>query len=83
MRALVAAGVLVRDGLAWRCTEEAATAQVPATLHGLLLARAGPARPPRSDGSSRRAAVIGPRFEVPLLKAVSAEPAAVDAALDT
>src|SRR5207245_130268 len=58
-----------------------ATAQVPATLHGLLLARL--------DGlaaAERRviqeAAVIGPRFEVPLLKAVSAEPGAVDAALD-
>jgi predicted ATPase/class 3 adenylate cyclase len=81
VRALVAAGLLVRDGLAWRCTAEAATAQVPATLHGLLLARL--------DGlaaAERRviqeAAVIGPRFEVPLLKAVSAEPGAVDAALD-
>ncbi len=44
VRALLVAGVLVRDGEAWRCTAEAATAQVPATLHGLLLARAGPAR---------------------------------------
>ena len=81
VRALVAAGVLVRDGLAWHCTAEAATAQVPATLHGLLLARLD-----RLDAAERRviqeAAVIGPRFEVPLLKAVSAEPAAVDAALD-
>ena len=73
--------MLVRDGLAWRCTAEAATAQVPATLHGLLLARVD-----RLDAAERQviqeAAVIGPRFEVPLLKAVSAEPAAVDAALD-
>jgi len=81
VRALVAAGLLVRDGLAWRCTAEAATAQVPATLHGLLLARLD-----QLDADERRviqeAAVIGPRFEVRLLKAVSAEPAAVDAALD-
>jgi adenylate cyclase len=81
VRALVAAGVLVRDGLAWRCTAEAATAQVPATLHGLLLARLD-----RLAAAERRviqeAAVIGPRFEVPLLKAVSAEPGAVDVALD-
>jgi adenylate cyclase len=81
VRDLIAAGVLVRDGLAWRCTEEAATAQVPSTLHGLLLARVD-----RLDAAERQviqeAAVIGPRFEVPLLKAVSAEPAAVDAALD-
>lgn len=81
VRALVAAGVLVRDGLVWRCTAEAATAQVPATLHGLLLARLD-----RLAAAERRviqeAAVIGPRFEVPLLKAVSAEPGAVDVALD-
>jgi adenylate cyclase len=80
VRALLVAGVLVRDGLAWRCTEEAATAQVPSTLHGLLLARVD-----QLDAAERQviqeAAVIGPRFEVPLLKAVSAEPAAVDAAL--
>jgi len=81
VRALVAAGVLVRDGGTWRCTEEAATAQVPATLHGLLLAHLD-----RLAAAERRviqeAAVIGPRFEVPLLKAISAEPAAVDAALE-
>ncbi len=81
VRALVAAGVLVRDGQAWHCTAEAATAQVPTTLHGLLLARLD-----RLETAERRviqeAAVIGPRFEVPLLKAVSAEPAAVDAALE-
>jgi len=81
VRDLVSVGVLVRDDLAWRCTEEAATAQVPSTLHGLLLARVD-----RLDAKDRQviqeAAVIGPRFEVQLLKAVSAEPAAVDAALD-
>ena len=81
VRALLSAGVLVRDGLAWRCTADAATAQVPATLHGLLLARLD-----RLDAAERRiiqeAAVIGPLFEVALLKTVSAEPGAVDAALD-
>jgi adenylate cyclase len=81
VRALLLAGVLVRDGQTWHCTAEAATAQVPATLHGLLLARLD-----RLAAAERRviqaAAVIGPRFEVPLLKAVSAEPAAVDAALE-
>ena len=82
VRALIAAGVLVRDGVAWRCTEEAATAQVPSTLHGLLLARVD-----RLGAAERQviqeAAVIGPRFEVPLLKAISDEPAAVEAALRT
>ena len=81
VRALIAAGVLVRDGRAWRCTAEAATAQVPSTLHGLLLARLD-----RLDAAERRviqeAAVIGPRFALSLLKAVSAEPVTVDAALD-
>jgi adenylate cyclase len=81
VRALVTAGVLVREGLVWRCTAEAASAQVPATLHGLLLARLD-----GLDAVERRviqeAAVIGPRFEVSLLKAASAEPATVDATLE-
>ena len=81
VRALIVAGVLVRAGAAWRCTPEASTAQVPSTLHGLLLSRLD-----QLDVTERRviqeAAVIGPRFELPLLKAVSAEPGAVDAALD-
>jgi adenylate cyclase len=81
VRALLTAGVLVRDGLGWHCTAEAAIAQVPATLHGLLLARLD-----RLDATDRRviqeAAVIGPHFGIPLLKAVSAEPGDVDAALD-
>ncbi len=81
VRALIAAGVLVRDGDAWRSAPEAATAQVPSTLQGLLLARLD-----RLDAAERRvlqeAAVIGPRFDAALLRAVSGEPARVDAALD-
>jgi adenylate cyclase len=81
VRALVATGVLVRDDQGWRCAEEAAVAQVPSTLHGLLLARLD-----RLDAAERRviqaAAVIGARFEASLLRAVSAEPAVVDTALD-
>jgi predicted ATPase/class 3 adenylate cyclase len=81
VRALVAAGVLVREGPAWRCAAEAEAAQVPSTLHGLLLARLD-----RLDATERRviqeAAVIGSRFGVSLLRAASAEPAAVDSALD-
>ena len=81
VRALLAAGVLVRDGSRGAAPRRPRRAQVPATLHGLLLARLD-----RLDAAERRviqeAAVIGPRFELPLLKAVSAEPGAVDAALD-
>jgi adenylate cyclase len=81
VRALIAAGALVREGEVWRATEGAATAQVPSTLHGLLLAHLD-----RLDAVERRliqeAAVIGPRFELSLLRAVTAEPAAVDSALD-
>jgi adenylate cyclase len=80
VRALIAAGVLVRDGTAWRCTDEAATAHVPSTLHGLMLARVD-----RLGAAERRviqeAAVIGPLFDVPLLQAISDEPGTVEAAL--
>ena len=81
VRALIAAGVLVREGEVWRATEGAATAQVPSTLHGLLLAHLD-----RLDAVERwliqEAAVIGPRFDLSLLRAVTAEPDAVDSALD-
>ncbi|HKA62526.1 MAG TPA: adenylate/guanylate cyclase domain-containing protein [Methylomirabilota bacterium] len=80
VRALVAAGVLVRDGEGWRCAADAATRPVPSTLHGLLLARLD-----RLGAAERRviqeAAVIGPRFAVPLLRTISTEPAQMDAAL--
>ena len=82
VRALIVAGVLVRAGEAWRCTPEASTAQVPSTLHGLLLARLDQLHV-AERGVIQEAAVIGPRFELPLLKAVSTEPGTVDAALDT
>jgi adenylate cyclase len=81
VRALIAAGALVRENGAWRCPVEAATVQVPSTLHGLLLARLD-----RLDAVERRviqeAAVIGSRFEASLLRAVSADPEAVASALD-
>jgi adenylate cyclase len=81
VRTLITAGALIRDGGEWRCTAKAATVQVPSTLHGLMLTRLD-----RLDASERRviqeAAVIGPRFELSLLKAVSAESAAVEAVLD-
>ena len=81
VRALIAAGVLVREGELWHCTAEAATAQVPSTLHGLLLARLDQLAAAERQ-LIQEAAVIGPLFEVSLLKAVSTVPAAVDSALD-
>ncbi len=81
VRALIAARVLVREGEVWHCTAEAATAQVPSTLHGLLLARLDQLAATERQ-LIQEAAVIGPRFELPLLKAVSTVSAAVDSALD-
>ena len=81
VRALIAAGVLVREGEVWHCTAEAATAQVPSTLHGLLLSRVDQLAAAERQ-LIQEAAVIGSRFEVSLLRAVSTVPAAVDSALD-
>jgi adenylate cyclase len=81
VRALITAGVLVREGEVWHCTAEAATAQVPSTLHGLLLARLDQLAAAERQ-LIQEAAVIGPRFEVSLLRAVSTVPAALDSALD-
>ena len=80
VRALIADGVLVRDGSGWQCMAEPSSAQVPGTLHGLLLARVD-----RLGAAERRviqeAAVIGPQFDAQLLEAISAEPATVRPAL--
>jgi adenylate cyclase len=81
VRTLVGKGVLARDGERWTSTAAYDSVDVPSTLHGLLLSRVD-----RLPAEGRRllqdAAVLGVAFDEPLLRAVTAEPAAVDAGLE-
>ncbi|MBI2461047.1 MAG: tetratricopeptide repeat protein [Candidatus Rokubacteria bacterium] len=80
VRSLIAGGVLVRGEDGWTGTADAATVQVPPTIHGLLLARVD-----RLPADARRvlheAAVLGPVCDVALLRRIASAPTAVEAAL--
>ncbi|OUM03631.1 adenylate/guanylate cyclase domain-containing protein [Variovorax sp. JS1663] len=80
-RALIADGLLSRQAGAWVCSPRATAAQVPSTIHGLLLGRIDRLAP-----AARRtlceAAVIGPQFAEPLLRAVATLSHAVPEALE-
>ena len=82
VRTLIAEGALARGDDGWRTPVDVGAMQVPTTLHGIMLARLD-----RLDAAARRAiqeaAVIGPAFDPELLRAIAAEPAGLDAALET
>ncbi len=75
VRSLVGKGVLVRQGDRWASTAAYDAADVPATLHGLLLSRVD-----RLPAEARRvlqeAAVLGAEFDGALLREVTADAAA-------
>jgi adenylate cyclase len=81
VRNLLGGGVLVRRGDGWKCTAACDTADVPPSLHGLLLSRVD-----RLPAEGRRvlqeAAVLGAVFDEPLLHAVASAPETLDGALD-
>jgi adenylate cyclase len=81
VRDLIATGVLARTDEGWTFNAAAAPADVPTTLQGVLLARID-----RLPATVRRvlqdAAVLGPLFEPRVLREVTADPAACEAALD-
>jgi predicted ATPase len=80
VRSLVERGLLVREDGHWRCASDGQAVEVPATLHGLLLARI--------DGLAadlrqvlQAAAVLGASFDASLLRRIAGEPAATAQAL--
>ena len=81
VRSLMGKGVLVRMGERWASTAAYEAADVPPTLHGLLLSRVD-----RLPADARRllqeAAVLGAEFDESLLLAVATESAVAPAALD-
>ena len=81
MRGLIELGVLKRDGQQWQVATDDAAAGIPATIQAMLLARVD-RLPPEVRRLAQEAAVIGPRFDAALLKAVAADPARLEAGLE-
>ena len=81
VRNLVGRGVVQRAGDRWQCTAACEGAEVPPSLHGLLLSRVD-----RLPADARRvlqeAAVLGAEFDASLLAAVTGEPQSAPVALD-
>jgi adenylate cyclase len=70
VRSLVGRGVLVRQGDRWSCTAACEAAEVPATLHGLLLSRVD-GLPADARRLLQEAAVLGAVFDEALLRTVA------------
>jgi len=80
VRSLAGRNVLVRRGERWECARECSALDVPPTLHGLLLSRVD-ALPPDARRSLQEAAVLGARFDAPLLRGIASEPSTSVASL--
>jgi adenylate cyclase len=81
LRGLIASGVLVRGETGWTCAAGAAIADVPPTIHGLLAARVD-RLPEGTRRTLQEAAVLGPVFDLGLLRVVAEEPDGLEAALE-
>ncbi len=81
VRSLIASGTLARRNGGWACTMDAGTVVVPPTIQGLLLSRLD-----RLPAGARRliqeAAVLGPVFDVQVLRKVCSEPEASESNLE-
>ncbi len=81
VRSLVARGLLVRHGNRWTCATACDAADVPPTLHGLLLSRID-----RLPSDARRllqeAAVLGPVLDGALLRDVASDAGGLEGALE-
>ena len=81
VRGLIELGVLKRDGQHWQIATDEAAAGIPVSIQAMLLARVD-RLPPEVRRLAQEAAVIGPRFDATLLKAMAADPARLDAGLE-
>jgi predicted ATPase/class 3 adenylate cyclase len=82
VRGLVDEGVLKRDGALWQIASDEAAAGIPASIQAMLLARVD-RLPQEVRRLAQEAAVIGPRFDAALLRAIAANPAKLEAGIET
>lgn len=81
VRGLIENGTLVREGSSWRTLANDGAAEIPLNIQGMLLARLD--RLPREARTlAQEAAVVGPRFDVGLLRMIATDPARLEGQLD-
>lgn len=80
MRGLIDVAAVQKVGAVWRVVDREAAADIPVTIEAMLLGRVD-RLPPAARRMLHHAAMIGPRFDVDLLQALSGR-APVDAVLD-
>ncbi|TJW91863.1 MAG: adenylate/guanylate cyclase domain-containing protein, partial [Mesorhizobium sp.] len=78
VRGLIDRGVLMREGQRWRTAAGEVATDIPATIQAMLLARVD-RLPQEVRRLAQEAAVIGPRFDATLLKAVTSDPGRLEA----
>ena len=81
VRGLIEVGVIKRDGQQWLIESDNAATDIPAGIQAMLLARVD-RLPQEVRRLAQEAAVIGPRFDASLLRAVVPDPARLDADLE-
>jgi predicted ATPase/class 3 adenylate cyclase len=81
VRGFIEGGILVRHDSHWQAAEDGASADIPASIQTMLLARMD-RLPQDVRRLAQEAAVIGPRFEASLLATVCADPKKLEAGLD-
>jgi predicted ATPase/class 3 adenylate cyclase len=82
VRSLIELGLLRHDGQRWQLVPGRATVGIPATIQAMLLTRVD-RLPQEIRRLAQEAAVIGPRFDAALLRAVTADPAKLEAGLES
>lgn len=80
VRGLIDVAAVQKVGAVWRVVDREAAADIPVTIEAMLLGRVD-RLPPAARRMLHHAAMIGPRFDVDLLQALSGR-APVDAVLD-
>ena len=81
LRSLIAASTLARANGGWTCTADAGTMDVPPTIQGLLLSRLDQL-PAGARRLIQEAAVLGPVFDLQVLRMVCSEPEASESNLE-
>ena len=81
VRGLIEMGVLKRDGAKWQVRSHEASAGIPESIHTLLLARID-RLPYEARRLAQEAAVIGCNFDASLLRALTADPAGLEAGIE-
>jgi len=81
VRLMIARGLLERTDAGWRCADDAASVEIPPTIQGLLTARLDQT-PAHVRRVLQEAAVLGPRFDLDLLRRITSAAPTLDATLE-